>query len=162
MFLMKKSSTCLIQSSVLAAGLVCSAHVLAQQSKEPSFPPETSAPPPEQGPGGGHRGMMDPAQQLAGMTKRYNLSAGQQNQVKPILADQQQQMQLLRSDPSLSPDEKKTKMQSIRSNSNTKIEAILNDDQKKQFEQDHQSTQQRMQQGRQGGGPDGGGPPPQQ
>jgi periplasmic protein CpxP/Spy len=159
---MKKLSTCLIQSSVLAAGLVCSAHVLAQQPKEPGFPPETSAPPPEQGPGGGHRGMMDPAQQLAEMTKRYNLSADQQNQVKPILADQQQQMQLLRSDSSLSPDEKKTKMQSIRSDSNTKIKAILNDDQKKQFEQDHQSTQEHMQQGRRGGGPDVGGPPPQQ
>jgi periplasmic protein CpxP/Spy len=160
---MKTLWTCLIQCSVLAAGLVCSADVFAQQPIEPDFPPETSAPPPEQGPGGGHRrGMMDPAQQLAGMTKRYNLSADQQNQVKPILADQQQQMQLLRLDSSLSPDEKKAKMQSIRSDSNTKIEAILNDDQKKQFEQDHQSTQERMQQRRQGGGPDGGGPPPQQ
>ena len=159
---MKKLSTCLIQSSVLAAGLVCSAHVFAQQPKEPSFPPETSAPPPEQGPGGGHRGMMDPAQQLAGMTRRYNLSADQQSQVKPILADQQKQMQLLRLDTSLSPDEKKAKMQSIRSDSNKKIEAILNDDQKKQFEQDHQSTQEPMQQRRQGGGPDGGGPPSQQ
>ncbi len=106
--------------------------------------------------------MMDPAQQLAGMTKRYNLSADQQNLVKPILADQQQQMQLLRLDSSLSPDEKKAKMQSIRSDSNKKIEAILTDDQKKQFEQDHQSTQERMQQRRQCGGPDGGGPPPQQ
>ena len=159
---MKKSSTCLIQSSVLAAGLVCSAHVFAQQAKEPDFPPETSAPPPEQGPGGGHRGMMDPAQQLAGMTRRYNLSADQQSQVKPILLDQQKQMQLLRLDTSLSPDEKKAKTQSIRSDSNKKIEAILNDDQKKQFEQDHQSTQEPMQQRRQGGGPDGGGPPSQQ
>ena len=159
---MNKPSICLIQSSVLAAALVFSAHVLAQQPKGPGFPPETAAPPPEQGTGGGHRGMMDPAQQLAGMAKRYNLSTDQQNQVKPILADQQQQMQLLRSNSSLSPDEKKTKMQSIRGDSNAKIEAILNDEQKKQFEQDHQSTQQRMQQGGQGGGPDGGAPPAQQ
>ena len=53
-------------------------------------------------------------------------------------------------------------MQSIRSDSNSKIEAILNDDQKKQFEQDHQSMQERTQQRPQGGGPDGGGPRPQQ
>jgi protein CpxP len=159
---MKKLSTCLIQNSVLAAGLVCSAHAFAQQPKEPGFPPETSAPPPEQGPGGGHRGMMAPAQQLAGMTKRYNLSADQQNQVKPILMDQQQRMQLLRLDSSLSPDEKKAKMQSIRSESNSKIEGILNEDQKKQFEQDRQSMQERTQQRPQGGGPGGGGPPPQQ
>jgi periplasmic protein CpxP/Spy len=72
-------------------------------------------------------------------------------------------MQLLRQESSLSPDEKKAKMQSIRSDSNSKIEAILNDDQKKQFEQDHQSMQERMQQRGQGGGPGGGGPlPPQQ
>jgi|HubBroStandDraft_2_1064218.scaffolds.fasta_scaffold145598_4 hypothetical protein len=30
--------------------------------------------------------MMDPAQQLEGMTKRYNLSADQQSQLKPTLA----------------------------------------------------------------------------
>jgi Na+-transporting NADH:ubiquinone oxidoreductase subunit NqrC len=106
--------------------------------------------------------MMDPAQQLAGMTKRYNLSADQQNQVKPILVDQQQQMLLLHLDSSLSLDEKKAKMQNIRSDSDKNIAAILNDDQKKQFEQDHQSTQERMQQRGQGGGPSGSGPPPQQ
>jgi hypothetical protein len=106
--------------------------------------------------------MMDPAQQLAGMTKRYNLSADQQNHVKPILVDQQQQMLLLHLDSSLSLDEKKAKMQNIRSDSDKKIAAILNDDQKKQFEQDHQSTQDRMQQRGQDGGPGGSGPPPQQ
>ena len=106
--------------------------------------------------------MMDPAQQLAGMTKRYNLSADQQNQVKPVLMDQQQRMQSLRLDSSLSPDEKKAKMQSIRSESNSKIEGILNEDQKKQFEQDRQSMLERTQQRPQGGGPGGGGPPPQQ
>ena len=106
--------------------------------------------------------MMDPAQQLEGMTKRYNLSADQQNQVKPILVDQQQQMLLLHLDSSLSLDEKKAKMQNIRSDSDKQLAAILNDDQKKQFEQDHQSTQERMQQRGHGGGPGGSGPPPQQ
>jgi hypothetical protein len=154
---MKKLLSSLIQSGALAAGLVCGTHVLAQ---EPGFPPETSAPPPQQGPAWNHRGMMDPARQLAGMTQRYNLSTDQQNQVKPILMDQQRRMRLLGS--SLSPDEKKAKLLSILSDSNSKIEAILNDDQKKQFEQDHQSVQERTQQRGQGGGPGGGGPPPQQ
>jgi periplasmic protein CpxP/Spy len=153
---MKKWLCCFVQSGVLAAGLVCGAQVFAQ---EPGFPPETLAPPPEQG---GHRGMMDPDQQLAMMTKRYNLSADQQNQVKPILVSQQHQMQALRGDSSLSREDRMAKMQSIRSDSNTKIEAILNDDQKKQFEEDQQRMQERMQQRGQGGGPDSGGPPPQQ
>ena len=150
---MKKLLSSLIQSGALATGLVCcGTPVLAQ---EPGFPPETSAPPPEQGPGGGHRGMMDPAQQLAGMTKRYNLSADQQDKVKPILLFQQHQMQALRGNSLLSGEDRMAKMQSIRSDSNTKIKAVLNDDQKKQFEQD----QLRMQQQGQGDGSKGGTPP---
>ena len=149
---MKKPFSFRLQSAVLAVCLVGGAHVFAQ---EPGGAPETPAPPPT----GGHRGMMDPAQQLEGMTKRYNLSADQQTQLKPILASQQQQMQALRGDSSLSREDRMTKMQSIRADTKTKIEAVLNDDQKKQFEAD----QQRMQQQRmQGGGPGGGGPPPQQ
>ena len=110
-----------------------------------------------------HRGMMDPAQQLEGMTKRYNLSADQQTQLKPILASQQPQMQALRGDSSLSREDRMTKMQGIRADTKTKIEAVLNDDQKKQFEADQQKMEERMQQRMQGGGgPGGGGPPPQQ
>ena len=105
---------------------------------------------------------MDPDQQLASMTKRYNLSADQQSQIKPILVFQQHQMQALRGNSLLSREDRMTKMQSVRNDSNAKIEAILNDDQKKQFEQDQQRMQERMQQRGQGGGPDGGGRPPQQ
>jgi hypothetical protein len=47
------------------------------------------------------------------------------------------------------------KMQTIRSDSNAKIKAILTDDQKKQFEQD----QMRMQQQGQGAGSKVGTPP---
>jgi protein CpxP len=150
---MKKPFSFRLQSAVLAVCLVGGAHIFAQ---EPGGAPETSAPPPQ----GGHRGMMDPAQQLEGMTKRYNLSADQQTQLKPILASQQQQMQALRGDSSLSREDRMTKMQSIRADTKTKIEAVLNDDQKKQFEADQQRMQQQRGQG--GGGPGGGGPPPQQ
>jgi protein CpxP len=145
---MKKPFSFRLQSAVLAVCLVGGAHVFAQ---EPGGAPETSAP------GGGHRGMMDPAQQLEGMTKRYNLSADQQTQIKPILAQQQQQMQALRGDSSLSREDRMTKMQSIHADTKTRIEAVLNDDQKKQFEADQQKMQERMQQRMQGGG----GPPQQ-
>ena len=153
---MKKPFSFRLQSCVLAVCLIGSAHVFAQ---EPGGAPETPAPPPT----GGHRGMMDPAQQLEGMTKRYNLSADQQTQLKPILAQQQQQMQALRGDSSLSREDRMAKMQSIRADTKTRIEAVLNPDQKKQFEEDQQKMQERMQQRMQeGGGPNGGGPPPQQ
>lgn len=156
---MKKLLSSLIQSGALATGLVCcGAHVLAQ---EPGFPPETSAPPPQPGPAGNHRGMMDPAQQLAEMTRRYDLSTDQQNQLKPILMDRQRRMRLLRLDSSLSPDEKKAKLLNILSDFISNIEAILNDDQKKQFEKDYQSMRERLQHPGQGGGAGGGGSPPQ-
>jgi len=148
---MKKPFSFRLQSCVLALCLVGGAHGFAQ---EPGGAPETAAPG-----GGGHRGMMDPAQQLEGMTKRYNLSADQQTQLKPILAQQQQQMQALRGDSSLSREDRMAKMQSIRADTRTRIEAVLNDDQKKQFEADQQRMQERMQQRGQGGP---GGPPPQQ
>jgi len=95
-----KNQICCLLSGVLAAGfVVCGAQAFAQET---GGAPETSAPPPMQGPGGGRRGMMDPDQQLERMSKRYNLSADQQSQLKPILVSQQQQMQALRGDSSLS------------------------------------------------------------
>ena len=155
-----KNQICRLLSGVLAAGfVVCGAQAFAQET---GGAPETSAPPPMQGPGGGRRGMMDPDQQLERMSKRYNLSADQQSQLKPILVSQQQQMQALRGDSSLSREDRMAKMQSIHSDSNTKIEAILNDTQKKQFAEDQQRMQERMQQRGDGAGPGGPPPPPQQ
>ena len=154
-----KNQICCLLSGVLAAGfVVCGAQAFAQET---GGAPETSAPPPMQGPGGGRRGMMDPDQQLERMSKRYNLSADQQSQLKPILVSQQQQMQALRGDSSLSREDRMAKMQSIHSDSNTKIEAILNDTQKKQFAEDQQRMQERMQQRGDGAGPGGPPPPPQ-
>jgi periplasmic protein CpxP/Spy len=149
---MNKVLCCVAQIGVLVASLVCGAPAFAQ---EPGSPPETSAPPPKQGPSGGHHGMLDPDEQLARMTTRYSLTAEQQEQVKPILVAQQHQIQELRDDTALSREDRMAKVQTIRSDSNAKIKAVLNDDQKKQFEQDRL----RMQQQGQGGGTKGATPP---
>ena len=139
-------------SGLLATGLTLfTAAAFAQQ--------DNSAPPPAQqgGNGGGRMGrqQMDPDQQVARMTKRYNLSADQQAQIKPILVNQQQQMQALHGDSSLSQDDRMAKMKGIREDSSTKIQAILNDTQKKQYAEDQQRMQERMQER-------GGGAPPAQ
>jgi periplasmic protein CpxP/Spy len=152
---MYKVLCCVAQSGVLIVGLAFGAQAFAQ---EPGSPPETSAPPPTQGPSGGHNGMMDPDEQLARMTTRYSLTAEQQDQIKPILVSQQHQIQGLREGTALSRQDRIAKMQAVRSDSNVRIKAILNDDQKKQFEQDQLRMQKRVQQG-QGSGPDGGTPP---
>jgi Spy/CpxP family protein refolding chaperone len=132
-------------------------------AQEPGSAPEQSAPSQAGAGGMGHHGgrMMDPDQRLAHMTKRYNLTTDQQNQIKPILQDEQQQMQTLHSDTSMSPDDKRAKAMSMHKDSTQKIEAVLNDQQKQKFEADQQKMQERRSQ-MQGGAGEAPPPPPPQ
>ena len=143
---MKNRLNRIVLSGLLATGLTLGAGAVFAQDA----PPANAG---GQGPGGRMgRGPMSPDEQLARMTKRYNLSPDQQAGIKPILADQQTQMQALRGDSSMSRDDKMAKMQSIRQSSATKITALLNDSQKQQFSEDQKQMQERMQQRMQGGG----------
>jgi periplasmic protein CpxP/Spy len=118
---------------------------------------DNSASPAQQGPqqgqwGGDHgRHGMDPDAQLKHMTRQLDLSTDQQNQIRPILVDRQQKMQALWQNQSLSRDDRRTQMQSIRTDSRAKIEAVLNDQQKQKYE----AMQEEM--GRHRGGYEGGG-----
>ena len=146
---MKNQLGRIVLGGILATGLTLgSAAAFAQDA--PAAAPDAAA---QQG--GGHRQPPTPDEQVARMTKRYNLSADQQTQIKPIVADAQQKMMALRGDSSMSRDDKMAKMKSIHEDSNTRISAILNDTQKAQFAQDQQRMmQERMQRG-------GGAPPAQ-
>jgi len=86
-------------------------------------------------------------EQVKRLTERLNLSADQQGKIKPILEDERQQMESLRSDSSLSREDRMSKMRSIRETAASKIKDNLNDDQKKQYD----AMQQEMR-GRQGRG----------
>ena len=113
--------------------------------------------------GHGHRRPMDPNRQLEHLSKTLNLSADQQNQIKPILVDRQQKMQALWQDQSLSRQDRFTKMQAIRQDTRTKLEAALNDQQKQQFEE-LQAKMQARRQHRMGGenqAPPSGAPQPE-
>jgi protein CpxP len=143
---MKNQLSRLAISGLLATGLtLCSAAAFAQQDTPA---PDASA---QQG---GHRQPPTPDEQVARMTKRYNLSSDQQSQIKPILANQQQQMQALRQDSSLSQADRMAKVKSIRDDSSAKISALLNDSQKQKFAQDQQRRQEHMQE--HGAAPSGG------
>lgn len=149
-----KNELCRIAlSGLLATGLTFGAAAGFAQDSSPA--PDASAQQPGNGGGRMGRMQMTPDEQLERMTKRYNLSADQQTQIKPILADTQQQAMSLRQDSSMSRDDKMAKMKTIREGANTKIEAILNDSQKQQFAADQQKMQERMAQR-------GGGAPPAQ
>jgi Spy/CpxP family protein refolding chaperone len=116
----------LILGALLSAGLVLAQTPAANQS------PSVNAPQAAQQQQG-HRSF-DPNRQAVHMGKRLGLSDDQVAQIKPILADRFQQMQTLRTDTSLSEQDRHAKVRALMQDSNTRIEAVLNDTQKQQFE----------------------------
>jgi periplasmic protein CpxP/Spy len=138
---MKNQLSRLALSGLLATGLtLCSAAAFAQQNN-----PDASTQQPGNGNGQWGHQHMNPDEQVAHMTKRYSLTSDQQTQIKPILTNQQQQMQALRQDTTLSREDKMAKIKTIRDDSSSKIQALLNDSQKQKFAQDQQRRQERMQ-----------------
>ncbi|UWZ83371.1 hypothetical protein [Occallatibacter riparius] len=78
---------------------------------------------------------MNPDKAAERLGKKLNLSADQVAQIKPILADQKQQLGALRADTSLTKEDRHAKAKGIMQDSRTKLEAVMNDQQKQQFEQ---------------------------
>lgn len=108
------------------------------------------------GPRGG--GRME-GRQLEMLTKRLNLTADQQTQVKAIDDDTGKQMMAVRNDTSLSQEDRRSKMMAIRKASQDKIRGVLTDDQKTKYDALLAEQQQRMRERGQGGAPQ---PPPPQ
>lgn len=91
-----------------------------------------------------HHRQMDSDRQLKRMTKRYDLSADQQSQVKPILESRDSQMQQLRQDQSMSKQDRRQKMMDIQQDTSQKIEGVLNDTQKQKYEADQAKKKEHM------------------
>ena len=144
---MRKSLCSIALTGLLGLGMTAFAQ---DQSTAPATPPPMHGP--------RHQGM-NPDNQLAHLTKALNLTSDQQTQIKPILEDQQTQMMQIHQDTSLSRDDKMAKAKSVHQDTTTKVEAVLNDQQKSKYEAMQQKMQERMQQ-RQGGG--GAAAPPAQ
>jgi|HubBroStandDraft_1064217.scaffolds.fasta_scaffold1065255_1 protein CpxP len=121
--------------ATILLGALLSASIVFAQAPDSSQAPAANAPQaaPAQ-PGKQHRNF-DPSQFAAHLGKRLGLSSDQVAQITPILAARQQQMQTLRADASLSEQDRHTKAHAIRKDTNSKIEAVLTDPQKQQFEQ---------------------------
>lgn len=85
--------------------------------------------------GHGPRQPMSADQRLQMMTKQLNLSSEQQQQIKPILENESQQMQTLRQDNSLAQPDKMSKMQAIHESTASQIKPILNSEQQAKYEQ---------------------------
>lgn len=119
--------------ATIVLGVLLSAGMLLAQAPDANQVPAANAQQFAQS-GRPHR-TFDPARQAAHLGQRLGLSSDQVAPLQPILADRRQQMQGLRADTSLTPQDRHAKARAIMQDSKGKIEALMNNTQKQQFEQ---------------------------
>jgi len=131
--------------SLMLAGLLYTAvpTVIAQNSQTSDQSTQEGAPP-EHG-----RGHFDPQRMTDRLTKELNLASDQQTKVLDILKSQQSQMESVRSDTSLSEQDRRQKMMDIRKSSDEQIRGTLNPDQQKKWDAMQSQHRQRHEQGQQ-------------
>jgi periplasmic protein CpxP/Spy len=136
-FTMRIFVSSLTLATILLTGLSGSALLAQDQNAAPAASAQSPAQPSH---------APDPQRQAKRMAKKLGLTSDQVAKIEPILADRAQQMQSVRSDNTLAPQDRKAKIRGIRQDSNGKIEALLTDAQKQQFEQLKQNHQAHRQQ----------------
>jgi periplasmic protein CpxP/Spy len=87
----------------------------------------------------------NPQKQAKRMAKKLGLSSDQVAKIEPILADRSQQVQTVRADATLAPQDRAAKLKGIRQDSDSKIEALLTDTQKQTYEQMKQNHKHHQQ-----------------
>ena len=132
---MRFNSRPLVLGAALLVSLSGSALLAQDQSQPGPLSAATTTSPEGQGSYQGHRHAPNPHRQAKMMAKRLGLSEDQQKSLEPILADRMQQMESARADTSLAPQDRRAKMKGINQDSDARIEAVLNDTQKQQYEQ---------------------------
>jgi hypothetical protein len=128
----------ILMGALLSAGLFSTSMAVAQapdSSVNSNQAPAANTPQATQGQPGERHHQFDPNRFAEHLGKRLGLSGDQVAQITPILTARQQQMQTLRADTSLSVQDRHSKAHAIMQDTNSKIEALLNDQQKQQFEQ---------------------------
>lgn len=107
----------------------------------PAWGQDNAPPPPE---AGRHGHMMPtPEQRADHLSKKLNLTDDQKAKVLSAYQDEEKQMSDLRSDSSLSRQDRRAKMQQIHENTVSQIKGTLNPDQAKQFDEMEQNKPNR-------------------
>jgi hypothetical protein len=101
-------------------------------SQDNSAGGQQAAPQGETGHRGGH---FDPARRTEMLTKQLNLTSDQQTKVQDVLKSEQSQMESLRSDTSLSQEDRRSKMMDIHKTSSDQIRGLLDANQQKKFDE---------------------------
>ena len=152
----KKSFGSVAVTGFLAALLSLSVVAFGQndQNGAPPPPPDQSSGQPaesEMGRPMGRRQMPSVDDQIKHLTKKLSLTDDQQAKLKPILEDQRKQMETIHSDSSLSRQDRFSKMQDLRKNSDDQIRSVLNADQQKNFDKMREEQHGRMKNWHKGG-----------
>jgi Spy/CpxP family protein refolding chaperone len=108
--------------------LVLTTFAAGAQTQTP--PPDAAAPA-----AGQHRHIPNADEQLRRMTKRLNLTDAQQQQLRPILAERDQQVLAIQNDTTLSPQQQHQSMAKLMHDTNSQITNVLTDAQRQQWEQ---------------------------
>ncbi len=131
-----------------SAGLSLSAAV-AQQETAPSPPPDQQQQgPPPNDQMQGHRGM-DPEKRLEMLQQRLNLNDSQTAQVRQIFTESRAQMEAIRSNASLAPEDRRAQMMTLHQGEQSRIRAVLTPDQQTKY--DAMQARMRERRGDEGG-----------
>jgi periplasmic protein CpxP/Spy len=148
-----------LKYSLLALTLATVAYTVVPSAvAQDSGASDQQAAPPEHG-RGGH---FDPEKRTEILTKQLKLTSDQQPKVLDILKSAQSQMQSLRSDTSLSQDDRRSKMMEIHKTSNDQVRALLDSDQQKKWDAMQSKHQQWQGHHQDGQAPSTQDAPPQQ
>jgi periplasmic protein CpxP/Spy len=137
---MKKALLC----SILSGALVCCGSALYAQQDNMGQGQTSQG----QGQMGEHRSMPSPEQRLDHLTKVLNLNSDQQQKIKPMLEQEQQQVQTLRQDTSMARPDRMSKVRQIRQTTDDQIKSVLTADQQTKFTEMRERQRERMEQRR--------------
>ena len=122
----------ILLSSTLALAFTATAAFCQQSTPQQPAPDATAQQPAGQH---GHRHHAFDAHKAAQhMGKRLNLTDDQTAKLEPILATQQQKMASLRSDTSLTPDQRREQFRAIHKDTQTQFATVLTPDQMQQLQ----------------------------
>jgi len=151
-----------LRIAMIAAGLTAAAWTALRAADETSQPqpPPPAAPPAatggENGPEGhARRWQRNPMEQLDRLKEVLSLTQEQTDQIQAIIKGNAPQRQAIFSDDSLSPDDKRAKMQELNKGTQAKIRALLTPEQQTKFD-----AMPRFRPGGRNHGPGHGPPPP--
>jgi len=119
----------------MVLGAVLSAGMLVAQAQQPDPQAQPGPPPAQAAPAPRPHPRMNLKRQMRHLTRVLNLSESQRAQIRPIVEDHNKQMRQVWDDTSLTPQDRRARMRDINQDYRGKVESILNDQQKQQFEQ---------------------------